>query len=175
MIGKVTQGKDVAGLSRYLTRTGGGDHVAWTNTRNLLSTDRTEIAREMRVAAAQSSRCKKPVYHVSLSFSAEDRPTRAQMESACEAVLKDLGLQDHQAWLVAHRDTSHPHVHVMVNRVHPDTGKAWSASHDYRRIESTLRRLEQRWDLVRVPGHHARGKGTARPAVRCRRPTRGKN
>ncbi len=73
------------------------------------------------------------------------------------------GLQDHQAWIVAHRDTAHPHVHVMVNRVHPDTGKAWSASHDYRRIEHTLRQLEQRWDLVRVPGHHARAKGIERP------------
>ncbi len=78
-------------------------------------------------------------------------------------MLKDLGLQDHQAWMVAHRDTAHPHVHVMVNRVHPDTGKAWSAGHDYRRIEHTLRQLEQRWDLIRVPGHHARAKGTERP------------
>ena len=90
MIGKVTRGKDFAGLSRYLTRAGGRDRVAWTKTRNLLSEDRAEIAREMRVAAAQSSRCKKPVYHMSLSFSAEDRPTRAQMEEACEVVLKDL-------------------------------------------------------------------------------------
>ena len=110
----------------------------------------------MRVAAAQSSRCKKPVYHVSLSFAAEDQPTHVQMEKACAAMLKDLGLQDHQAWMVAHRGTAHPHVHVMVNRVHPDTGKAWSAGHDYRRIEHTLRQLEQRWDLIRVPGHHAR-------------------
>ena len=163
MIGKVTRGKDFAGLARYLMHAGGRDRVAWTKTRNLLSEDRTEIAREMRVAAAQSSRCKKPVYHMSLSFAAEDRPTHAQMEEACAVVLKDLGLQDHQAWIVAHRDTAHPHVHVMVNRVHPDTGKAWSASHDYRRIERTLRQLEQRWNLVHVPGHHARATGTERP------------
>ncbi len=90
MIGKVTRGQDFAGLTRYLMHAGGRDRVAWTKTRNLLSEDRTEIAREMRVAAAQSSRCKKPVYHMSLSFAAEDRPTHAQMEEACAVVLKDL-------------------------------------------------------------------------------------
>ncbi len=76
MIGKVSRGADFAGLARYLVHAGGRDRVAWTRTRNLLSEDRAEIAREMRVPAAQSSRCKKPVYHVSLSFAAEDQPTQ---------------------------------------------------------------------------------------------------
>ena len=49
MIGKVTRGADFAGLARYLMHAGGRDRVAWTKTRNLLSEDRTEIVREMRV------------------------------------------------------------------------------------------------------------------------------
>ncbi len=83
------------------------------------------IATEKRVAAVQSSRCKKPVYHASLALATEDLPTRAQMGAACEVVLKDLGLQDHQVWLVAPRDTADSYAHVMVNRVHPEAGKAW--------------------------------------------------
>ncbi len=90
MIGKVTRGPDFAGLARYLVHAGGRGRVAWTKACNLLSENRSEIAREMRVAAAQSSRCKKPVYHVSLSFATEDQPTHAQMEEAFAAVLKDL-------------------------------------------------------------------------------------
>ena len=117
----------------------------------------------MHTAAQLSSRCEKPVYHVSLSFDSEDAPTRAQMEAACDAVLRDLGLEEHQTFLVAHNDTAHPHVHMMINRVHPETGRAWSTSHDYRRIERTLRGLEAEWDLRRVPGHHAREVGHERP------------
>ncbi len=96
----------------------------------------------MHVTAQVLSRCEKPVYHVSLSFDKKDAPTRTQMEGACDAVLRDLGLEDHQAFLEAHNDTAHPHVHMMINRVHPETGRAWSTSHDYRRIERTLRGLE---------------------------------
>src|SRR5699024_1234131 len=29
------------------------------------------------------------------------------------------------ALVVAHNDTAHPHVHIAVNRVHPERGKAW--------------------------------------------------
>ncbi len=84
-------------------------------------------------------------------------------EDACDAVLRDLGLEEYQAFLVAHNDTAHPHVHMMINRVHPETGRAWSTSHDYRRIERTLRGLEAEWGLRRVPGHHAREPGHERP------------
>ncbi len=117
----------------------------------------------MRTAAQLSSQCEKPVYHVSISFDSEDSPTRAQMEAACDAVLRDLGLEEHQAFPLAHCDTAHPHVHMMINRVHPETGRAWSTSHDCRRIEWRLRGLEAEWDLRRVPGHHAREPGHERP------------
>ena len=153
MVGKVARGKSFRGLATYLVRN--RERVVWTDTRWLGAAEAKEVAREMRTAAQLSSRCEKPVYHVSLSFDSEDVPTRVQMEVACDAVLRDLGLEEHQAFLVAHNDTTHPHVHMMINRVHPETGRAWSTSHDYRRIERTLRGLEAEWDLRRVPGHHA--------------------
>ena len=42
----------------------------------------------------------------------------------------------------------------MVNRVHPETGKAWSNSLDYRRIETSLREQEHELALREVPGRH---------------------
>ena len=89
---------------------------------------------------------------MSLSFDREDAPTRAQMEVACDAVPRDLGLDEHQVFKVAHRDTSHAHVHMTINRVHPETGKACSTSHDYRRIKRTLHGLDAEWGLRREPG-----------------------
>ena len=45
------------------------------------------------------------------------------MARAGDAALKVMGLERHQAVLIAHRDTAHPHVHVVVNRVDPETGR----------------------------------------------------
>src|SRR5699024_12371386 len=42
-----------------------------------------------------------------------------------EGYLGHMGLEEHQALVVAHNDTAHPHVHIAVNRVHPERGKAW--------------------------------------------------
>ena len=41
-----------------------------------------------------------------------------------DASLEALGLDGHEALIVAHDDTRHPHVHVVANRVDPETGKA---------------------------------------------------
>ena len=38
--------------------------------------------------------------------------------------LEALGLEGHEALIVAHDDTRHRHVHVVANRVDPETGKA---------------------------------------------------
>ena len=96
------------------------------------------------------------------------------MEEACDAVLERLGLSEHQVFTVAHSDTAHPHMHLMVNRVHMETGKAWSTSHDYRRIQSVLQEIERErgWQIVpnreERPGQHAQGlsKGEIREAGR---------
>ncbi len=69
-----------------------------------------------------------------------------------DRVLADLGLAEHQALLVAHQDRAHPHVHIMVNRVHPETGVAWERWQDRPRIERTLRGLERTLGLREVAG-----------------------
>jgi hypothetical protein len=162
MVGKVSTGGSFGKLAEYLTKDEG--RVAWTEPRWLIGTDPHEVAREMGAAAlGADSRLEKPVYHVSISFSETDQPTREQMCEAADRVLGELGLSEHQALLVAHEDKGHPHLHVMANRVHPETGKAASVSFDYRRIESVLRELEREWGMTRVPGHHARDAGDPAP------------
>lgn len=162
MVGKVSMGSSFSGLAQYLTKDEG--RVAWTEPRWMIGTDPQEVAREMEAATlVADSRLEKPVYHVSISFSETDQPTREQMQQAADRVLGELGLGEHQALLVAHEDKGHPHLHVMANRVHPETGKAAAVSFDYRRVESVLRELEKEWGMTRVPGHHARDAGDPAP------------
>jgi hypothetical protein len=41
------------------------------------------------------------------------------MIAATKSFLKAQGWQEHQCVVVAHSDTAHPHVHLMIDMVHP--------------------------------------------------------
>lgn len=166
VIGKVMKGRGFAGLARYLETGRDGtspDRVEWIEARNLPTNDPHTASLLMRATAAQSVRVQKPVYHIALSFDPDDGVDRAAMVRVADRLLNDLGLDEHQALIVAHGDTRHAHVHLMINRVHPETFRAWDHRHDYARIERSLREQESEMALRAVPGHHFRLEGQQRP------------
>ena len=122
------------------------------------------VAGEMQACAAQSTRCTKPVYHLSLSWAPEDNPTPEQVAATSRRFLRDLGLQEHQAVVVRHYDTAHAHVHIVVNRVNPYTGKAWKPPHWQRGLHVLCRRVEREmgWRVVSSERAPDRARPTAR-------------
>jgi Relaxase/Mobilisation nuclease domain len=113
------------------------DRVGWTQTLNL-ATDNPETAwkvmahtakmqAELKAAAGVKKtgrKLTKPVFDYSLSWHPEERPTKDDQLAAARETLKALGFEGHQAVIVSHTDEPHPHVHIFVNRVHPETGIA---------------------------------------------------
>jgi len=163
VIAKTSSGKSFGGLIRYLELGRSGrehDRVDWIASRNLCDIDDPEIAgRLMAATAEQSLRIQKPVYHVSIAFDPHDPVNRPRMELVADRVLDNLGLSEHQAMFLAHRDREHAHVHIVVNRVHPDTGVAWERWQDHPKIERTLRGMERELGLREVPGRLYRALG----------------
>lgn len=152
-------GSGFGGLARYLATGARGedlDRVAWTDPRNILTTDPELAAREMSATAEHNPRVKNPVYHLSVSFAPEDQVGPAEMRRIADRLLEGLGLGEHQALLVGHRDTAHAHFHIMVNRVHPETLRVWRNGHDYARIEEIRRQIERDLGLRQVRGPHTR-------------------
>ena len=161
MIGKVASaGRDFKGVVAYLldgkrgTAPKGG-RVAWVEARNLLVDDPRLNARVMQATARRSVRCKAPVYHFLVSWHRLDAPTNEMMRAVADTTCEDIGLGEHQRVLVAHEDTAHRHVHIVVNRVHPESGKAWNRRQDFVRIEQSLRRQSEALGLPIVPGREA--------------------
>src|SRR2546426_12824600 len=92
------------------------ERVAWTVGRNL-GTDDPEVAAALMQATANANlQVEAPVYHLTINFDPADPVTPEEMQVVVDRVLADLGLAEHQALMVAHRDRTHPHIHVMVNR-----------------------------------------------------------
>ena len=128
--------------------------VAFIAARNLLTDNPRAAAQLMRATAAQSVRCKAPVYHFLVSWHHNEAPSLEAMRAVADATCADLGLEEHQRLYVGHDDTEHRHVHVVVNRVHPETGKAWNRRQDYVRIERSLAHQSEAMGLAIVPGRH---------------------
>lgn len=97
---------------------------------------------EMVAAAAVNRRVRNPAYHVILSWRAGEEPDDARMFEAGRMALGALGMDEHQFVMAAHRDTECHHLHVAVNRVHPETGKAVSVQRDFYTLDRTMREIE---------------------------------
>jgi Ti-type conjugative transfer relaxase TraA len=146
-------GKDFAELVDYLCRGSRGrldpDRVAWISYRNLDGVAEPEHAAQiMRACSSQHPHTGKPVYHFGLSLPPSDHLDREQWNRAVDQVLERLGLGGHQALVVAHRDTAHEHLHIVVNRV-GDDGRAWPPGYDIPKVLAAVRHIEIELGLTR--------------------------
>ena len=110
------------------------DRVQWSETRNLISQaddawfemfattrDQAELKRQSG-HDGRGRKNEKPVLHLSLSWAIGENPTPQHMLETARTALNAIGLGDHQALIAAHNDKDHPHVHMVVNSIHPVTG-----------------------------------------------------
>ena len=67
------------------------------------------------------------------------------------AIAKFLGMEEHEALIIAHSDTPHKHLHVILNRVHPITGRAANDSHTWKKFSAFAHQLEMEGGKVYCP------------------------
>lgn len=132
------------------------DRVAWAEFYNLPTRDFEFAACFMAATAnASVSGTRTPVYSFIVSFDIDDPVDEATMRRVARRTVRDMGLEEHEAVVAAHRDRSHPHLHFVVNRVHPERATLWRKWWDYPRLERSLRAQEVELGLRVVPGWHA--------------------
>ena len=117
---------------------------------NLLSFD--TAAGEMLGVASLNDRCKDALCHYELAWPPGERPTRPQWTDAALRTLKALGYKDHQYMIVAHDDKKHFHIHVMVNKVHPETLRATTPHQSHTLLHTAARQLETKYNWAHTPG-----------------------
>lgn len=131
----------LAGKTQQLTP----DRVDWSFGVNLETADPETAAAIMEATAATNTRCQTPAYHFMVSFDPKDalqgKIDRKAMREIAEEVVKRMGLTEYQALVFAHKDKKHPHIHFLVNRIHPETGKALSRHEDGKRLTEICREI----------------------------------
>lgn len=86
----------------------------------------------------------RPVLHLSLAWAPHQTPDKREMMAAAYEVLDWLDLSDHQAVVVAHNDEPQPHIHLVVNTVHPLIGKTASLYQCKRTLSAWAVQWEER-------------------------------
>ena len=120
------------------------ERVEWTETRNL-ATSHGE-----RAATAEAGPELKRLAGGAATGRKLEKPDRQEMSRAAEESLKALGLERHQALIVSHGD-GQPHVHVIANRVDPESGRAAELSRSKLRLSKWAERYERSQGEIRCP------------------------
>ena len=148
------------------------ERVEWTETRNL-ATSEGERAGRIMAATAEASPELKRLAGVAATGRKLEKPDRQEMRRAAQESLKALGMERHQALIVSHRD-GQPHVHVIANRVDPESGKAAGLSRSKLRLSKWAEGYEREQGKIRCPqrerNNARRGQGK-RVQDRVSRPT----
>lgn len=121
-------------LTEYIldpTRKNTNERVLYSGGTGFLSEKPQAQQLEMIALASQCVRSKNPISHYVLSWREGEQPSGAQVKQAVAVFLEELGLKGHQAIYGLHSDTDNIHLHIAVNRVHPETEKAVKPSNGF--------------------------------------------
>jgi hypothetical protein len=129
------------------------------------------VAIQMEGIAFLNPRCKDALCHYELAWPPGERPTRPQWMDCASHTLNALGYRDHQYMVVAHDDKKHFHIHIMVNKVHPETFKAHTPYRNWLTLDAAMRVLEAKYGWAHTAGP-TRWDEESKQAVRASRSER---
>ena len=95
----------------------------YSGARGFISDDKQSQKAEMIALSEEAVRSRDPVNHYVLSWQEGEQPSSEQIEAAVSIFLDELGVKDHQVIYGLHADTDNIHLHIALNRVHPDSLK----------------------------------------------------
>jgi hypothetical protein len=169
MIGRTSIGGDFEGALSYgggLGQEGASKKAELIGSSNVGDVRNPRgLAAEMQALADDSTRCKNPVWHTSLSWAEGEHLTTTQKLQAAERYCELMGASwdAHQVVVYEHHNTKHEHIHIYLNRVPLAGGPALDTGHNYVRNLKALRIITEEMGLNPWPDQ--------RQSVQDHRPT----
>ena len=141
-------GKGFRQLARYIRGRSTHPRATWFLGANLpgVTTARdVELAcRLVEAVQAQNTRAgSNRTYHLVVSLHPEDRSLDGnELRRVVENLVETLGFAGHQYIAARHNDKDHEHVHVTINKIHPETFRIHSPAWDHQKLFTAGRALE---------------------------------
>ena len=143
-----SKGKIASLVSYLLDQKGKNDRVAGVAVTNCQNADPRWAIHEMQAVQERNQRAKGDrTYHLVVSFRSGEDPSPAVLAEIEEEFCRSLGFGEHQRISVVHRDTDNLHLHVAINKVHPEKLTLHEPFNDYYTRAQLCRKLEARYTL----------------------------
>ncbi len=116
MIAKIVQGRGFKGAVNYVLDK---DNARLLYAEGVRLKDKESIIQSFITQSKLNPKISKPVAHISLDFSAQDKTklTDAFMIGVAQEYMKKMGYENTQYIIARHHDTDHPHIHLIINRI----------------------------------------------------------
>lgn len=109
----------------------------------------TEIAKEFRVFQNLNARCQRNSFSFVISPSIADgnRLTKPDFVKMADRFLSYMNLSDNQSISFLHKDRSHTHLHIFVNRINTE-GKAKKDNYIGKKAQTVAERIAREMNLT---------------------------
>ena len=146
MIGTIVKGRSFKGCVSYVMEAKDAKLLA---SEGVLETDVKSIINCFNMQSLMNPNLSKSVGHIPLSFSPEDSPRMTDhfMLQLAKEYMQAMEIKNTQYIIVRHNNTSHPHCHIVFNRVNND-GKTISDKNDHYRNEQVCKQLKDKYNLT---------------------------
>jgi hypothetical protein len=151
MMAKITKGSSFKGVVKYIIDEKKKTQILDADGLRMKSL--SSVIDSFVMQAGMNGRVSKPVGHISLDFSVQDREklTNQLMVRIARDYMKRMRITDTQYIIARHFDREHPHIHLVFNRV-GNNGKTISDSNDRYRSEKICKELTHKYGLYYSTG-----------------------
>lgn len=105
-------------------------------------------ALEMFVTQAQNRRATSDkTYHLIVSFRAGEEPDAKTLKAIEARLCEGLGFGEHQRISAVHYDTDNLHLHIAINKIHPERFTIHNPYYDHKVLAQLCEKLEQEYKL----------------------------
>lgn len=120
---------------------------------------------EMQTVQKMNTRAKsEKTYHLLFSFPDGENPSKEILQDIEEELCNALGYTEHQRISVVHHDTDNIHVHVAINKIHPEKFTIHEPKGDYKIMGKKCMELEEKHNLQRT-NHASKKRGKNQAAI----------
>ncbi|OQX14058.1 MAG: hypothetical protein BWK73_10385 [Thiothrix lacustris] len=137
------------GLAKYILRADKKETIAAGWVTNCGFEDYPAAINEINAVQAMNTRGNEnaKTYHLVVSFPAGEKPSIETLKAIEDELCKKIGLGDHQRISAVHDDTDHYHLHIAINKVHPQSHNLTEPYYDKKKLVEAAKELEIKHNL----------------------------
>ena len=154
---KKTRLSSFSGLVQYLcNKQNKEERVGKVRLSNCNSIDPIWAVQEVLATQARNQRALgDKTYHMLISFAPGENPSSQALQEIEDRVASSIGFKEHQRISVVHHDTDNLHIHVAINKIHPQTFNMIEPYRAYKTFSEVASKLEIELGL-QITNHQTR-------------------